>query len=99
MEYNNFIKEVVAELKKFYGEGYEVEVTEQMIRCDTSYDGLVIKDKKGEESPVFHLTDCYSAFCMVPPHLVFNQIKIRYTINYSDREYIRLIYAAPFVLS
>lgn len=60
MEYNNFIKEVVAELKKFYGEGYEVEVTEQMIRCDTSYDGLVIKDKKGEESPVFHLTDLYN---------------------------------------
>ena len=42
---------------------------------------------------------CYSAFCMVPPHHIFSQIKIRYTINYSDREYIRLIYAVPFVLS
>ena len=43
--------------------------------------------------------NCYSAFCMLPPHHVFKQIKIRYTINYSDREYIRLIYAVPFVLS
>ena len=42
---------------------------------------------------------CYSAFCTVSPHHIFNQIKIRYTINYSDREYIRLIYAVPFVLS
>ena len=45
------------------------------------------------------LLKCYSAFCMVPPHHIFIQIKIRYTINYSDREYIRLIYAVPFVLS
>ena len=60
MEYNEFIKGVVEELKKFYGEDYKVEVTEHMIRCDTSYDGLVIKDKNGEESPVFHLTDLYN---------------------------------------
>ena len=60
MEYNNFIKEVVTELEKFYGEDYKVEVTEQDINYDTSYDGLVIKDKNGNMSPVFHLTALYN---------------------------------------
>ena len=60
MEYNNFIKEVVEELKKFYGKDYEVEVTEQDINYDTSYDGLVIINKNGNTSPVFHLTDLYN---------------------------------------
>ena len=65
MEYNNFIKEVVEELKKFYGKDYEVEVTEQDINYDTSYDGLVIINKNGNTSPVFHLTDLYNRIASI----------------------------------
>ena len=85
----------------------EGEYTKYGIKLWDDEGNLVYENNEGVFSPTADLKvwynlsglQCYSAFCMVPPHLVFNQIKIRYIINYSDREYIRLIYAVPFVLS
>ena len=42
---------------------------------------------------------CYPAFYLVLNHPTFNQIKKKHGINYSDRFYIRLLYAVSFVLS
>lgn len=43
--------------------------------------------------------ECYPAFYLVLNHPTFNQIKKRHGINYSDKFYIRLLYAVSFVLS
>ena len=45
------------------------------------------------------LLSCYPAFYLVLNHPTFNQIKKKHGINYSDRFYIRLLYAVSFVLS
>ena len=42
---------------------------------------------------------CYPAFYLVLNHPTFNQIKKKHGINYSDKFYIRLLYAVFFVLS
>lgn len=42
---------------------------------------------------------CYPAFYLVLNHPTFNQIKKKHGINYSDKFYIRLLYAVSFVLS
>ena len=42
---------------------------------------------------------CYLAFYLVLNHPTFNQIKKKHGINYSDKFYIRLLYAVSFVLS
>lgn len=42
---------------------------------------------------------CYLAFYLVLNHPTFDQIKKRHGINYSNRFYIRLLYAVPFMLS
>lgn len=43
--------------------------------------------------------ECYPAFYLVLNHPTFNQIKKKHGINYSDKFYIRLLYAVSFVLS
>ena len=48
---------------------------------------------------IFSVASCYPAFYLVLNHPTFNQIKKKHGINYSDRFYIRLLYAVSFVLS
>ena len=46
-----------------------------------------------------YISECYPAFYLVLNHPTFNQIKKKHGINYSDKFYIRLLYAVSFVLS
>ena len=52
-----------------------------------------------KEHAVEEELDCYPAFYLVLNHPTFNQIKKKHGINYSDKFYIRLLYAVSFVLS
>lgn len=50
-------------------------------------------------SHIVFCDNCYPAFYLVLNHPTFNQIKKKHGINYSDKFYIRLLYAVSFVLS
>ena len=56
------------------------------------------KDTKGAVGNTLGLFIAYDLLISLN-HPTFNQIKKRHGINYSDRFYIRFLYAVPFMLS
>ena len=63
------------------------------------FDSQVQNDAAQSCKCVYTVRWCYPAFYLVLNHPTFNQIKKKHGINYSDKFYIRLLYAVSFVLS
>ena len=71
----------------------------QIFTFRTSDINDIITNTVGTIIGYFIVHRCYPAFYLVLNHPTFNQIKKKHGINYSDKFYIRLLYAVSFVLS